>query len=301
MHISFSWWNTSLSPVGRDRATIEQKAFAFEVINNLISHAKIDCLALGEVTLEDIKWLMEKTELNGYNFCDGTLKVGRSQFDTGILYRKDTMCLIDCKSITVSRGSYTMKLANQIVFRVPETDRPFYIFVVHWPSRMWCQQNDADRHFLGIRLRDAVEELYESWGGPVHTIILGDFNDEPFDFSLSKQLFASRDRTLVRKEPKLLYNPFWRCLGETKPHTPNIPCRSYGGSYFYRSGKSTQWHTFDQIIFSSTFLGRSEWHLNENYTQILPLHPLDRAISKSNEIFDHFPIISVIEREDPND
>jgi len=250
--------------------------------------------------MDDVEEMIKAAELDGYEFVDGTLKKGRLQFDTGLLYRKEKLQLANSTSLVSARGSRSLKVANRNDFLVPYTERPFHVFVSHWPSRLWCERNGADRHLLGVRLRDAVEELNKFYGSPANTILLGDFNDEPFDPSLSEQLLAGRDRNLIRKNPVLLYNPFWRRLGEAVPQVPGIPCRSYSGSYFYKSGIETQWRTFDQIIFSSTFLGGSEWHLNEKYTQILQLYPFDTAVSKSDEIFDHFPVIGIIEREDTN-
>jgi endonuclease/exonuclease/phosphatase family protein len=300
MRISFAWWNTSLSPVGMRRSTGEQRLIAFEVIKYLTSQVGVDCLGLGEVTIEDVEEMIIAAELDEYEFVDGTLKKGRLQFDTGLLYRKDKFQLDYSTSIVSARGSRSLKVANRIDFFVSDTERLFHVFVSHWPSRIWCKENSADRHLLGVRLRDAIEELNKLYGSPAHTIILGDFNDEPFDPSLSQQLLACRDRNLIKKNPILLYNPFWRRIGEAVPQVPGIQCRSYSGSCFHKSGKETNWRTFDQIIFSSTFLGNSEWHLNEKYTQILQLQPFDTIITQSEQIFDHFPVISVIEREETN-
>ena len=255
-------------------------------------------MALGEVTTEDIQDLMESANLQDFDFFDGTFKEGRLRFDTALLYRKRMFQILDAKSIITHKGPRSMKVANRIDFLVSETERPFHVFVAHWPSRLHCPKNGSDRNLLGIRLKDSVEELFESNDGPVHTIILGDFNDEPFDASLSEYLLATRDRKLVRKDSRFLYNPFWRLLGEAVPHVPGVERRSYSGSYFHKSGTDTQWRTFDQIIFSSAFLGPSDWQLNEKFTKILQFHPFDQLVCKSNEIFDHFPVISVIEREE---
>lgn len=300
IRISFAWWNTSLSPLGNRRSTPEQRAVAQNVILYLTNYLHVDCLALGEMTTEDINDLLTQGKLIDYEFYDGTLKTGRLQFDTGVLYCKDKFQLIGSKSLISTRGLHSLKVANRVDFLVANAEKPFHVFVSHWPSRLWCEKNGADRHLLGVRLRDAVEELHKLYGNAPNTILLGDFNDEPFDASLSEQLLAARDRRLVRKNPVLLYNPFWRCLGEPIPHVPGTRCLSYSGSYFHASGAETHWRTFDQIIFSSAFLGQSEWQLNENYTQILQFQPFDDFVSKTNEIFDHFPVISVIEREGAN-
>ena len=49
----FGWWNTSLSPLGKDRADDNHKQLASSVIRSLIDDLKVDCLALGEVTNTD--------------------------------------------------------------------------------------------------------------------------------------------------------------------------------------------------------------------------------------------------------
>ncbi|NQS97637.1 MAG: endonuclease/exonuclease/phosphatase family protein [candidate division Zixibacteria bacterium] len=301
MRISFAWWNTSLSPLAKPRATPEQKSLAWSVIEYLTKHAKIDCLALGEITAEEVNEFINTGQLNDYEFYDGTFKSGRLRFDTGVLYRKEMLHLENAHNIISSRGAHNLKVANRIDFLTPYSDRLLHLFVSHWPSRLWRAKNGADRHVLGLRLRDEIEGINKYYGGIADVILLGDYNDEPFDVSLSEQLLASRDRRLVRKNPDLLYNPFWRLLGESAPQVPGKNNQSFCGSYYYASGRETQWHTFDQIIFSASFLGLGDWHLNEEYTMILPLHELGLAFANKNEIFDHFPILSVIEREESDD
>lgn len=300
MHISLAWWNTSLSPLGKPRATEDQMATAIEVVRYLTKTLQVDCLALGEITADDLNYFVTQIELGDYEFHDGTLKTGRLQFDTGVLYRKRTLRLIHFTSVVASRGSRTLKVAHRLDFLPPNTDRPIHLLVSHWPSRLWCEKNGADRHLLGVRLRDVVEELNRHYGEPAHTILLGDYNDEPYDESLAEQLLATRDRRLLSKNPSLLYNPFWRLLGEVFPHLPGTPCRGYSGSCFFSKGPDTHWRTFDQIIFSAAFLGRSEWQLNEEYTKILQIEPFDSSVCSTTDIFDHFPVYSVIEREEKN-
>lgn len=301
MHISLAWWNTSLSPFGKSRATPEERSFALGVVKYLTKQINVDCLALGEVTAGDISYFIQQGQLIDYKPHDGTLKVGKLQFDTGLLYRRKNLQVVDWASLVVKRGRRSLKLANRIDFLVPDCEKPLHVFVSHWPSRRWCESNGAVRHLLGVRLRDKVVELNRLYKGKANTILLGDYNDEPFSLSLSEQLMATRDRRLVRKYSELLYNPFWRHLGEPDPHVPGFHRESYGGSYFHSSGNETHWRTFDQIIFSSAFLGRSDWQLNEQHTQILQLWPLVSLISRTKTIFDHFPVLSVIEREGIND
>lgn len=300
MRLSLAWWNTSLSPLGKARATDEQKAVALEVVKYLTKDVKVDFLALGEITKIDLDFFLTKLDLNDYEMHDGTIKEGRLQFDTGAIYRKDSLMLCDSKSFIASRGSHSFKVANRLDFIALDFDIPLHIFISHWPSRNWCERNGADRHALGIQLREAVEELNETYGVPANTILLGDYNDEPYDSSLAEQLLAVRDRGLISKKPELLYNPFWRHLGEAHPYVKGTANNSYSGSCFHKTGLDTQWRTFDQIIFSSAFIGGSNVYLNEEFSQILQIHPFASSILKTKDIFDHFPVLSVIEKEDHN-
>jgi hypothetical protein len=297
--ISFAWWNTSLSPVRKRKrkTTDEERAVALEVVQQLTLVMEIDCLALGEVTAEDVLRMRNQGGLTDYDFVDGTLKTHGLQFDTGVLFRRDTLSFVDFRPLYDDSSSQRLKVANRIDFVAFGTRTPLHVFVSHWPSLLWCEENGATRQYLGVRLRDAVNELPQLSGDPAHAILLRDFNCEPFDNPLADQLLATRDRERVRNNQKLLYNPFWRCLGEAEPYVPGNSRRSYCGSFFYSKGVNTRWRTFDQIILSSSFLGHSEWRLNEHYTTILPLSPLDTALPNKGGIFDHFPVISVIERE----
>jgi hypothetical protein len=301
MRLSFAWWNTSLSPpTPNKKSTLKQKKFVLEVVRYLTSDLHVDFLALGEVTTGDLDYFFNNLNLDEYQIYDGTVKNGRLQFDTGALFRKSAFSLLDSKSLIASRGKHFLKVANRLDLMINETGDPLHIFISHWPSRLFCPQNSADRHTLGFKLREAVQEIDNSYPGPAQIILLGDYNDEPFDSSLAEHLLAVRDRILVRKNPQLLYNPFWRHLGEALPYLHGTSCDSHSGSCFHSSGLETKWRTFDQIIFSAAFIGPSKWHLNETHTQILQFSPFVDSVFPTKDIFDHFPVLSVIEREAHN-
>jgi hypothetical protein len=265
MRIVFAWWNTSLSPLGKRQSTIEHKKIAFAVLEDLIVTYGVDCLALGEITIHDIAEFLEQSGVLGYEFFDGTERRGRLQFDTGVLYRSDVLLFHESKILDDGVAGGKLKIGNHIHFRITKSNESLHVIVSHWPSRLWRQQNGAERNVLGVRLRDYVDKFFpanDATRAPKNEIVpkvilLGDYNDEPFDQPLAEQLKATRDRRRVQRNPMLFYNPFWRHLGESKPYINGDVYRGCAGSYFYSSVYPTCWHTFDQIIFSSAFLGGS--------------------------------------------
>jgi len=206
--------------------------------------------------------------------------------------------ILDSGNITSSYGTQTLKIAQRIDFRISETRELLHIYILHWPSRQWCNANDCKRDTLGIRLRDAIQNLKKNYSYPYppQIILLGDFNDEPFDDSLAGHLLATRDRTLVKKNDLFFYNPFWRLLGESLPHSYGFNPDSICGTYFHRTGEVTKWRTFDQIIVSSSFLKDDRWYIEEKNTNILHYPPLDDLLRIKSRIFDHRPVFSYIQR-----
>lgn len=286
---SISWWNTSLAPSATSRATAEERQHVFAMINRMCQ--SMDFIALGEVSEADIDAIRENCTLDGFLIESGIEESGRGSFDTCVIYRRSRTRLRKTTSIIGKKGSSTLRIAQQFDVMVGESS--FHIFLSHWPSRMWCQENHADRHFLGMRLRSEVEEILNDETTNPHVILLGDYNDEPFSESLSGQLMATRDRNLVLQRKHLLYNPFWRKLSPSSmDNSGNTAC----GSYFYRSGKITQWHTFDQIIFSHAFIAAKEWRLNELACSIFDEPELLKAVTDRNRRFDHLPVMSEIEK-----
>jgi len=297
MKISFLWWNTSLSPAGKDRATNEQKLYAQSMIDIFTQEINADFIALGEVSDNDISAITESCKLEGYNLFNGCVKAGRSHFDICALFRGDKFELLDNSSITANKGNRVHKIAQKLIFSIAGHDTPLHVFVSHWPSRLHRQQNHPERASYGIRLRYAIEELFVDYGNEATLVLLGDYNDEPFDHSLSEHLMATRDRDLAMSKPHLLYNPFWRRLGHLAPYShDSVDLRSSSGTYFYKSGDISRWKTFDQIIFSSKFLRGPNWRLNEQLTQILDIPAYRELVMNPKQIFDHLPVMGVIEK-----
>ncbi len=299
MQLSIVWWNTSLSPAKKPGLATEQdKAIAFHLIELLTMQHAIDIICLGEMSACDVEQMRSDCALDGYAIYEGMSKVGASRFDVCVLFRSERLALLETEQIVPRTGNKLMKIGQRLDFAVDDQD-VMHLFVSHWPSRLWCEENHADRHAFGLYLRQAVEAVL----GPdftSHVVVLGDFNDDPFAQSLEHHLMATRDRALARHSRHLMYNPFWRHLAANTAHPRRTTEPSHAGSYFYESGKRTKWHTFDQIIFSSSFLGHSSWKLNEDKVGIIDLPEYTELVASQKGRFDHLPVTATIEKETLN-
>lgn len=309
MKKTFIWWNTGLAPVraSTDRVSPEEKAYAFTLIHEFLSDYKADFIALGEFRFSDVEELAKLGFLEDYNYINGNVKAGNTRFDTCIFYRKDSFTKITEINLARSVDDRTHKVAQQynlVDLEAPHTQ--FFVFVSHWPSRLNAEGADV-RMENGIFLRqhcDRCLDLEFTSAPPflgqkkddAYIILMGDYNDEPFDDSLQKRLRASRDRSKVKKKKRMLYNPFWKKLGEEQSHIPGKEAASFAGNHYYSGGKLTHWHTFDQMLFSSAFLREKDWHLNEEKTGNITNDILREKVIDGNSIFDHLPIKGVIER-----
>jgi len=293
--LTFAWWNTGLSPVGRPQATPEDLRTATLIVKSLLQDMEVDCLGLGEVTKADLDQLLQEIALPHYVAYDGTLREGRVQFDTAAIFNTECLTKVDDVTTIDRHGNRSLKLANRIDFIVPGDSKPFHVFISHWPSHL-VPDSDSLRIRLGTRLREAILNLINSYNGDARLIIMGDFNEEPFHQSLEGQLLATRDRKVVQNSPAYLYNPFWRCMGESHPYDYGTTIPSFAGTCYVASGHTTKWKTVDHIIFSAAFVGRSEWYLKEELTKILHITPRVTGKTSSADIFDHFPVIATIEK-----
>lgn len=111
-----------------------------------------------------------------------------------------------------------------------------HIFGNHWPSRYsGFLETKSLRKAAAALLREKVEELYIRHQNP-KIIILGDFNDNPEDESISDVLRAKKVESPIVDNQ--LYNLFY-----------DIKISGQGSMKF-----QSQWYVFDQIIVSGSLL-----------------------------------------------
>jgi hypothetical protein len=165
---------------------------------------------------------------------------------------------------------------------------------VHSLSRIYWNQ-PADRSALAAKIRSRLE-MVESREGHDRSLVVGDFNSDPFDDALtnSESLHAVATRELALQEKrvvdgedrKFLYNPMWGLFGDNTPGP--------AGSYFYRVATSSCrfWHMFDQVLLRPQLLTAFDSSSLQILTKVGEKN-LAQKMGRPNkeEASDHFPII----------
>ncbi|MEZ4983741.1 MAG: endonuclease [Saprospiraceae bacterium] len=159
--------------------------------------------------------------------------------DVALLYQKNDFELLDATPIRIDfpswlePESYTSRDILHVTLRHTVTKEVIHVFVNHWPSRRGGgAESEHRRLWVSAHLRRAVDAVLID--NPLATLfIMGDFNDEPRNRSLSYALGTLKvdDK---RQVPGLLYNAFLNV--DTK----------LTGSYNYKG----QWNMLDQIIYA---------------------------------------------------
>lgn len=301
MDLTLGWWNTGLSPTKcLNRAAGEELEAASAVVRLLLDFAKVDFLALAEVSAGDIaaiKTLLGH-ELEGFAVLETQNKAGKSSFDTSLIYRSQ-FSVIQRESVLRRKLERTTRVAQRFGVTFPDGGE-IHVYLSHWPSRGTLPAWDPERMMLGNLLRESVDIIVENEPDSA-LILMGDFNDEPFDPVMDCALLSSRDKALVSESTRLLYNPFWRHMS-CYEHENSEHQFVDRGTYFHAGGQITKWRTFDQMLFSASLVsGVSGWVLDESATRVVNVPDLEILIKQRSSVFDHLPVVGRIKRSESSD
>ena len=214
--------------------------------------------------------------------------------ECALLYRPDLFKYLSHEYIPVDdplNPDYLYRGILHVKGNAPDGST-LHIFINHWKSRGGgAAATEKQRMFTAISLRKQLDLLLSRESG-FKVIIMGDFNDEPTNLSISNGLSASGKRMNIRMGDH--YNLFY--------DLHNIEGQ---GTYNYKG----QWNMLDQVIISYNLLNqkkglstnyeggkilKEEWMLyqSEKYGKMLP-----SATYSGPEYFggpsDHLPVYIV--------
>lgn len=154
--------------------------------------------------------------------------------DVALLYDQKKFKLLAAQSLRVTLPGDAPYPTRDVLLATGLTKNKarLHVFVNHWPSRRGGAEASApNRAAAAARVRLAVDSL-QQYDPTAYIIIMGDFNDSPFDEAPRRVLGADS----MRSQSASLYNPFIAAGSD-----------STAGSYRYRG----DWSYIDQIILST--------------------------------------------------
>lgn len=296
--LKIAWWNTRLSPPVPNPSQLNQtdKDLALKTILSLVD--EFDVVVLGEVSSDDLRWLENYLHSDIWHMADLTKGQTKNRFNIGAISRIERCSILSTELLTAKIGGDNFKIAAHIKFLHKDT-LIVDLLAVHWSSRLTRGADSHDRTHFGSSLRNSIDAIAREGAGFV--IALGDFNDEPFDLSMTKYLRATRDVRFVIKNPSLLYNPFWKRLSCRLGYDPDGGPSEPTGTYFHKGDDLNNWHVFDQILLPRAFLGGTAWHLEENETGVMRPEDLVLALESNISKLDHLPIYCTLSERLTND
>jgi len=110
--------------------------------------------------------------------------------DNGIIYNADKFSLIDVKGHRINLGGgYETRFIFEAIFLLDKKDT-IYFFVNHWPSRRGGEEESEPKRIAAAKtIRIEVESILTK-NRNSKIIIVGDFNDEPTNISITEYLKA---------------------------------------------------------------------------------------------------------------
>jgi exonuclease III len=229
MKLSFLFWNTN------GRKCIEE-------IKNLVEANNIDILILAENNVSSAEILLQLNEKSTsffpqhpYSLCE-KIKIYSN-------FHYDFFAPIE-ETHRITVRSLTLPIIDKIT-----------VINVHLGDK--GNFNSESQSEMASELKTFIDEI-ESKEGHCRTVVVGDFNMNPFEIGLVKanglnatmshKLASQKQRTIQTKDYSYFYNPMWSLYGDL--HT------EIAGTYYYRRAElvNYQWNIFDQILIRPSLL-----------------------------------------------
>lgn len=182
----------------------------------------------------------------------------------------------------------------QVGFEVKKTGNKFTVFGNHWPSRSGGQYESAGyRAIAGETLAYFHQRVMDLSNDEMPVLVMGDFNDEPFDESLTHYALSTRQRSKViarRGQTPRLWNLMWEIAGREEA---SLYFNNFGNlldQFLVNKRMAVQGATLradhDSVKIEDDLPGFAK---KSPYPQPTPFGGMGKAVNE-NGFSDHFPI-----------
>jgi len=158
--------------------------------------------------------------------------------DVAFIVDENKFCFNEKFSHFILKRTATRDLF-QINLKSKYSQKELILIGNHWPSRRGGDfETEPYRILAAETLSYWLKRIQEIKGKDIAIVIMGDFNDEPFNRSMTQYALSTRNRTKVKnsKTPRM-YNLMWPVLGQSL------------GTYYYNNFPCL----FDQFLLSKGF------------------------------------------------
>lgn len=271
--VTFLFWNINRRPL-------------LNLISNIVHEHEVDVLILAECDIPTVSLL---TELNSGESAKFSLPPNPSSFLTILLrFPSDILHLV--------RDTGGMSVRHLM----PPIGVSLLFVALHLPSKLYM--TEPEQALFCTRLIKYIEEA-EQTVGHSRTIILGDFNMNPFEPGIvgAEGFHAVMDRRIAAKgrrkvqgeEKRFFYNPMWSYFGD-------VSVGPSGTYYYHDSGQIAYfWNMFDQVLIRPDLLERFD---NKDIKVLSSAGPTvllsDQNIPDRKVGSDHLPILFRIDLEE---
>lgn len=234
------FWNCGVAPTrGKPKRCVAEAAevvcAAFREGAAIVALAEVD-----EATMKDLASKCAR-KVQRINITE---PIGRTRWDLGVLYSPSAARCRKGGPVEGLAGGQNLRGGYSVNITNKQGNLEFRLYLLHWRSRLRSEGAEERLHQASLLWNSVRDDLSKDC--PV--VVLGDFNDEPFDMSLS-HLNASRDpKWVLRRKKSCLYNPTW-WLASPPAEAPADPF----GTIEYRGNGSSAF-LFDQALTSYHFL-----------------------------------------------
>lgn len=288
-------WDDDFTPEGKLKFTSQRYEDKLKNLSKVLS--SVDTLSLptiiGLCEIENrlvIEDLCKEDALSGANYqIAHTESPDKRGIDCALIYKSDDFKYLKHEAIGIQfpwEPEYKTRDILHVEGILGKKDT-VHIFVNHWPSRRGGQEkSEKNRVFVAEQLRESVDKIQER--NPLaKIIIMGDFNDEPNNISVTKSLMANNAKT--KENPGELHNLMYDLFEAGQ------------GSYNYRG----DWNMLDHLIvskslidnekglstsFGSGNLFKEEWICYKNKKGVLTPSRTYGGPNYYGGYSDHFPV-----------
>ena len=202
-----------------------------------------DLIGLCEVENRKVlEFLIHRTDLKDYQyFILHFESLDPRGIDVALLYKKNHFSPMKYINYPVVMPTSNNRNTRDILYAkgAIANGEELHVFVNHWSSRMGgAEESEFKRVTAAQTLRRVVDSVFFKTPD-AHILIMGDFNDYPYNKSVKETLKASTD-SLEKREYGKLYNLMGWQVGEGK------------GTYNYKN----EWGFLDQFILSGSLLNK---------------------------------------------